>query len=463
MITPFFRVRGDFASLDVDNQPGVVELHRHRPKRTGPRHARRGVEYRYPSSTSQPWGTQTVEPIAQAHFAPERNRHRQISERRRAKSGLRRQQPVSDRQIFRLGSRRRRQPRQCRHPIYRSGQPRRLAQHSVRTVVCAVRTELVRGRRYYQYRPGQRPRQDHFGLCGPRDVSAESIYSFTARARFDQATFTPERIEVESRANFDRWTLQLLYGDYAAQPLLGFLTRREGILAGASVKVTENWVVLGSARYDIVNDQFDQTRLGLGYVDDCFMLSLNWLTGYTYNGTTTSGKKQLIYVAVELAYARPRCLIAGRPYVLNSAVRHMIDAAEYMGEQERIGRQSAGGRGRAKSESAIPCPCPMAGFRDRGSCRRRHARRQLAIAHAQEVVLFVDGQPITALDIEQRAKFLEMSIHKAPTRQEVIDSLDQRDSGITRGQALRHRPRRFGRERCVHAILRPIWAWTRRN
>src|SRR6202035_3976690 len=46
-----------------------------------------------------------------------------------------------------------------------------------------------------------------------------------------------------------------------------------------------------------------------------------------------------------------------------------------------------------------------------------------AMAHAQAVVLFVDGQPITALDIEQRAKFLEMSSHKAPARQEVIDGL----------------------------------------
>jgi peptidyl-prolyl cis-trans isomerase SurA len=44
-------------------------------------------------------------------------------------------------------------------------------------------------------------------------------------------------------------------------------------------------------------------------------------------------------------------------------------------------------------------------------------------AHAQSVVLLVDGQPITALDIEQRTKFIEMSTHKAPTRQEVIDGL----------------------------------------
>jgi len=44
-------------------------------------------------------------------------------------------------------------------------------------------------------------------------------------------------------------------------------------------------------------------------------------------------------------------------------------------------------------------------------------------ARAQAVVLLVDGQPITALDIEQRSKFITMSTHKTPTRQEVIDGL----------------------------------------
>jgi peptidyl-prolyl cis-trans isomerase SurA len=45
------------------------------------------------------------------------------------------------------------------------------------------------------------------------------------------------------------------------------------------------------------------------------------------------------------------------------------------------------------------------------------------IAGAQQVVAFVNGQPITALDIEHRAKFLQMSGKKVPTRKEVMDSL----------------------------------------
>jgi peptidyl-prolyl cis-trans isomerase SurA len=45
------------------------------------------------------------------------------------------------------------------------------------------------------------------------------------------------------------------------------------------------------------------------------------------------------------------------------------------------------------------------------------------IARAQQVVVIVNGEPITALDIEQRSKLIQLSSHKAPTRQEVIDEL----------------------------------------
>jgi peptidyl-prolyl cis-trans isomerase SurA len=43
--------------------------------------------------------------------------------------------------------------------------------------------------------------------------------------------------------------------------------------------------------------------------------------------------------------------------------------------------------------------------------------------HSQVVVALVDGEPITALDIEQRSKFMQMSTQKVPARQEVIDAL----------------------------------------
>src|SRR5262245_43688324 len=46
-----------------------------------------------------------------------------------------------------------------------------------------------------------------------------------------------------------------------------------------------------------------------------------------------------------------------------------------------------------------------------------------SVARAQQVVVIVNGEPITALDIEQRSKLTQLSAHKAPARQEVLDEL----------------------------------------
>jgi peptidyl-prolyl cis-trans isomerase SurA len=42
---------------------------------------------------------------------------------------------------------------------------------------------------------------------------------------------------------------------------------------------------------------------------------------------------------------------------------------------------------------------------------------------AQQVVCMVNGEPITALDIEQRSKFTQLTLRKTPSRQEVVDEL----------------------------------------
>jgi peptidyl-prolyl cis-trans isomerase SurA len=47
----------------------------------------------------------------------------------------------------------------------------------------------------------------------------------------------------------------------------------------------------------------------------------------------------------------------------------------------------------------------------------------LSPAAAQQVVVVVNGDPITAIDIAQRSKLLQLSTHREPARQEVIDEL----------------------------------------
>src|SRR5882762_9637705 len=62
-------------------------------------------------------------------------------------------------------------------------------------------------------------------------------------------------------------------------------------------------------------------------------------------------------------------------------------------------------------------------------CRRLLAAALLVAAAtttaavAQNVVAMVNGEPITALDIEQRSKFIQLSTQKTLPRQEILDEL----------------------------------------
>jgi peptidyl-prolyl cis-trans isomerase SurA len=44
-------------------------------------------------------------------------------------------------------------------------------------------------------------------------------------------------------------------------------------------------------------------------------------------------------------------------------------------------------------------------------------------AAAQQVTVVVNGEPITSYDIEQRSKFIQLTTHKMPARQQVVDEL----------------------------------------
>ncbi len=285
MITPFMQVRGDVAELEVNNQPGVSNFITPGDSSLARAMPAVGVEYRYPFVDVEPWGTQTVQPIAQVIIRPNETDIGKFPNED-AQSLV-----FSDTNLFSIdkysgydrveGGSRANVGLQYTAQFNRAGslnvlfgQSYSLFGQNSFAVADTTNTGLESGL--------DKSVSDHVGGI---TYQPNAVYTFAARGRFDQATFTPQRLEFESRANFDRWTLQMLYGDYAAQPELGFLNRREGILGGASFKVTANWIVLGSARYDLANNQFDQTRLGLGYVDDCFMLSVNWLQGFTYTPT----------------------------------------------------------------------------------------------------------------------------------------------------------------------------------
>lgn len=72
---------------------------------------------------------------------------------------------------------------------------------------------------------------------------------------------------------------------------------------------------------------------------------------------------------------------------------------------------------------------PAFSFRDLPSACRRFGVATLLVmaatvgARAQTVAAFVNGEPITQLDVDHRSKLVEASTHKVPSRQEVLEDL----------------------------------------
>ena len=99
-------------------------------------------------------------------------------------------------------------------------------------------------------------------------------------------------MELETSANFGRWSTSVMYGDYAAQPALG-LDQRQGLLAHGRFKLNENWALLGGVLYDVRAEKFSQTQIGLGYIDDCLIVALNYMTSYEYSGSTAANNTLL--------------------------------------------------------------------------------------------------------------------------------------------------------------------------
>jgi LPS-assembly protein len=137
------------------------------------------------------------------------------------------------------------------------------------------------------------PRSDYVARIA---YQPDNVYSVISRFLLDEETFSVRRLEVEGRANFDRWQISALYGNYDEQPEIGFLQRRQGVTGQVTFKFTQNWSILASARYDLEAKQINQTRVGLGYIDDCFAISLNYLTDYNYAGTATTDNKVLLVI-----------------------------------------------------------------------------------------------------------------------------------------------------------------------
>jgi LPS-assembly protein len=285
VFTPFLMVRADAANINVSNQLGVSNFIQPGQADLGRVMPTAGVEYHFPLIAVQSWGTQTIEPIAQLIFRPNET-HAGSFPNEDAQSLI-----FDDSNLFKVdkfsgwdrieGGGRANVGVQYTAQFNRGGnfnflfgESYQLYGHNSFALANLTNTGLDSGL--------DKPASDFVARAS---YQPNSLFTFTSRYRFDERTLALERVEMETIANFGRWTTSLMYGNYAAQPELGFLDRREGLLGSARLKLSPEWVLFTAARYDLHAGKISQSQIGLGYVDDCLILALNYITDYAYSGS----------------------------------------------------------------------------------------------------------------------------------------------------------------------------------
>lgn len=296
--TPFFSLRADIAQVNIENEPGVANFIQTNDTNRFRGMPAAGLEWRYPLINIQSWGTTIVEPIAQAIVRPNESQIGKLPNED-AQSFV-----FDDGNLFRVD----------KFAGWDRVEGGGRVNYGVQTTTQFNQGGFVNilfGQSYQMFGLNSFATGDmvntgvNSGLDTQRSdyvarfaYQPDRIFTFTTRYRFDEENFELRRFELEGRANFDRLSVQALYGNYDKQPELGFLSRREGILGGVSFKVTQNWAALAAARYDLDADKFDQTRIGVGYIDDCLILALNYITSYTYSGNPTKDHRLMLQLSL---------------------------------------------------------------------------------------------------------------------------------------------------------------------
>jgi LPS-assembly protein len=296
---PFVKLRADAAAVSVQNDPGVANF-----MQTGDSSEFRvmptaGVEYRYPFINVQSWGTQTIEPIAQVIVRPNEPSIGKLPNED-SQSLI-----FDDTNLFKIDK------FAGWDRIEGGGRANVGVQYTTQFNRGGTITSLF-GQSYQLFGTNSFASSDstNTGLESGLDTNRsdyiarvsyqpDRIYTFTSRFRFDHDTFNLQQFETEARASFDRWSISALYGRYEPQPLIGFLNPRQGILTGGSVKLAQNWRLNGAIRYDLDAGKLSAAQVGVGYIDDCFILALNYLANYDYSGNT-NGRDQRIMLQFSL-------------------------------------------------------------------------------------------------------------------------------------------------------------------
>ncbi len=147
------------------------------------------------------------------------------------------------------------------------------------------------------------------------NLSPLPLLSFGTQARFDSSTFEMRRLDATTTINLGALTGGISFADYAAQPLIGYSVRREGLSLNGKYKFAEHYFVQGNVTFDMSRQYYEPyligyynpgpfaiaaSGLGVGYEDECTTFTVNYTSVYADNGYGSFQRDQTVLVSLAL-------------------------------------------------------------------------------------------------------------------------------------------------------------------
>ncbi|MBX9925681.1 MAG: LPS assembly protein LptD, partial [Hyphomicrobiaceae bacterium] len=114
-------------------------------------------------------------------------------------------------------------------------------------------------------------------------LAPNETFRFLTQSRFDEETLELRREDLYASASYGPISATAIYTFAAADPLLGIQKSQQDITGVVSLKLTDQWSLIGSMRYDLDARNVLTDSVSLRYADDCFVLTTTYQETFLEN------------------------------------------------------------------------------------------------------------------------------------------------------------------------------------
>lgn len=126
-------------------------------------------------------------------------------------------------------------------------------------------------------------------LVGAVFFAPTERYTGFVRVRLNDRNLSMRSFESQLTASYGRLSGAAQYAFYQSQPSLNLSRDRRQVAGSANFDLGDGWSINGNLRYDLVNSLFVSRGIGLSFINECFIFTLNYSQSFNTLGESSNG------------------------------------------------------------------------------------------------------------------------------------------------------------------------------